>query len=502
MTSTSTPAPTRRSPGRRGTALAAIATTVAVTAGGALLTAQPAQALGRFSGCRTQIAKVDPAGNPVAGASFQVKTADGSAKLLAPAQAASINAQFAQLVAPFQALVDASSSGVGVSSYGFRTLTGPNVTAAQRVAAVKVSIAQLSAFANGPTIPDSATAGFDTSGAITFQNAIRDQLAREQAYVNAGGTAPISTITPPAAADLLQGLPPSLNAADLRSRQIISQVNLPAPLQAQLDALKAAVEVPSLTAATQATGILGLSPAIVADPAGDPATISVDSGPAVEQGPTVGGVGVIVTETVAPTGFALDNRPQSLQVGFGACLPPAVAPAPGSPMWTITTAVDGVGRVQTATLRDVALAAVVIPPVVVPPVVVTPPAIPVPVVTPPVVPPVVVTPPVVVPPVIPVPVVPAPVVTPAPVAVPVTPAPVAVPVIPAPVVTPAPGVAIAVPVTPAPQVARTAPPRGVDAGMAPAAESSSGSGQRLLGALLALTGLAAAGGLIARRRRS
>jgi len=88
--------------------------------------------------------------------------------------------------------------------------------------------------------------------------------------------------------------------------------------------------------------------------------------------------------------------------------------------------------------------------------------------------------------------------------VPVAPAPVVVPVIPAPVVTPAPGVAIAVPVTPAPQVARVAPPRGVDAGWAPAADQSSGTGQRALGGILGLTGLAGlvtAGGLIARRRR-
>ncbi len=498
MTSTSTP--THRTRIRRGSALAAIACTVGVSAGGALLTAPSASARGVFSGCRTEIAKVDAAtGAPLVGASFQIRTADGSAKLLTPTQAASINAQFAQLVRPFAALVAASSSGVGVSSYAFRSDTGPNVTAAQRVADVNISIAQLTPFATSPDFPSPAAAGFDTSGAVTFQNAIRDQLAREQAYVAAGGTAPISTITPPPAADLLQGLPPSLNSADLRSRQLVAQVNLTPKLQMQLDALKSAVETSTLTAATQATGILGLSPAIVADPANDPATVSVDSGPAVDQGPTVGGVGVVVTETVAPNGFQLDTRPQSLQVGFGACLPPATPPAPGSPMWTITTAADGVGRVQTATLRDVALAAVVVPPVVVPPVVtppvVTPPVTPIPVAPP------VVTPAPVVPPVAVVPVIPAPVAVAAPVAPAPAPVPVGVPVAPAP--TP---VAVAVPITPAPQaVARFAPPVAIDAGLAPmpgADATSTSTGQTFLGGLLAAFGLTAAGGvLIAARRR-
>ncbi len=335
---------------------------------------------------------------------------------------------------------------------------------------------------------------------------------------------PVSAIAPPPAALAFTTSPtgqitpaPGLGAFSDRSLQIVAQVNLPAgPLAAQLAAFKAAVEVPSLTEPTQANGLLNITPAAAVGAATDPSAIVVDSGPALGSTSTVGVVPVVITEVTAPTGFTLDTSVQSLPVGFSACLAPATTPAPGSPAWTITTGTtaDGRGTVTTATLRD-AVAAVVVPPVTTPPVT-TPPVIPPVVTTPPVVvvPPVVTTPPVVTPvvpaPVV-VPVIPAPVVTTPPVVTPVvptpvvTPAPVVVPVIPAPVVTPAPApVAIAVPVTPAPQVARVArvaPPRGVDAGLA-AADSSSGSGQRVLGGILGLTGLAGAGGLFARRRRS
>jgi len=357
---------------------------------------------------------------------------------------------------------------------------------------------------------------------------------------------PVSAIAPPPAALAFTTSPtgqitpaPGLGAFSDRSLQIVAQVNLPAgPLAAQLAAFKAAVEVPSLTEPTQANGLLNITPAAAVGAATDPSAIVVDSGPALGSTSTVGVVPVVITEVTPPAGFALDTSAgQSIPVGFSACLAPATPPAPGSPAWTITTGptADGRGTVTTATLRDV-LAAVVVPPVVtppvttppvVPPVVTTPPVIPPvvvppvvtpPVTTPPVIPPVVTTPPVVVvppvvttPPVVTpapvvVPVIPAPVVTTPPVVTPVvpapvvTPAPVVVPVIPVPVVTPAPApVAIAVPVTPAPSVARVAPPRGVDAGLA--VDQSSGTGQRVLGVLLGLTGLTVAGGLLARRRR-
>jgi len=545
MTSTSTPTPTR-SPVRRGTALA-VATLIAAGTGSAVLGAAPAQALSSFSGCTFQVAKVDGVtGLPLAGASFKVATADGSAKLLTPAQALQVSNQFAVLVAPYQALVDADNSGVGVSSYGYLKDDANGATPAQKVFDVQSSIdilAARDAETQAHPIPSSAAAGFDTSAVMAFDQAIRIQLAAERAYVAAGGTAPVSTITPAPAADRVNFPKPALEAAIARSRMIIVQQNLPAPIAAQLAAIKAPFEVASLTGPTQANGTLGIEPAILAGGSSDPATVAVDSGP------TVGGttVPITITETVAPQGFALDTSPQTLPVGFDSCAPLSAAPpAPGSPAWTVTKAQVGDGFVVTATLRD-AIAAVVVPPVVtppvttppvippvvttppvIPPVVTTPPVIPPVVTTPPVIPPVVTTPPVIppvvtTPPVIPpvvtpvvpapvvTPVVPAPVVTPpvvvvppvvttpAPVVTPVIPAPVAVPVIPAPVVTPAPGVAIAVPVAPAPQVARVALPRGVDAGLA--AESSSGSGQRILGALLGLTGLTAAGGLIARRRR-
>jgi len=309
---------------------------------------------------------------------------------------------------------------------------------------------------------------------------------------------PISSIAPPPAADLLGHPSPSLNAAIARSLQVVAQENLPAPLAQQLASIKAPFEVSSVTSATQPNGILTLAPTRAFSPGVAGATIIVDSGPA------VGGTAVplIITETGPPPGgFALDTRPQTIPVGFDSCAPlTAAPPAPGSPMWTVTKTSGALGLVETATLRD-ALAAVVVPPVTTPPV--TPP-----VTTPPVVPPVTtppVTPPVTTPPVVP------PVVTTPPVVTPVIPAPVVTPapVIPAPVVTPAPapaGVAIAVPVAPAPSVTSQhfAPPRGVDAGLAPAADQSSGTGQRALGALLGLTGLtglAGAGGLIARRRR-
>ncbi len=332
---------------------------------------------------------------------------------------------------------------------------------------------------------------------------------------------PVSAIAPPPAALAFttnaagQITPaPGLGAFSDRSLQIVAMVNLPAPLAAQLAAFKTAVEVSSLTEPTSATGTLAVTPIAAVGAATDPSAIVVDSGPALGSTSTVGVVPVIITEVTSPAGFALDTSAgQSIPVGFSACLAPATPPAPGSPAWVITTGTtaDGRGTLTTATLRDVA-AAVVVPPVVIPPVT-TPPVIP-PVVVPPVVtPPVVITPPVVTtPPVVPPvvttpPVIPPVVTTPPvvpPVVTPVVPAPVVTPVTPAPVVTPAPApVATAVPITPAPQVSRVAPPRGVDAGLAPAADSSTGStGQRVLGAILGLTGLTAAGGLIARRRQS
>jgi len=509
-TSTSTPTP-RRTKFRRGSALAAIACTVGVSAGSAVLGAAPAQALSSFAGCSFNVAKVDGVtGLPLAGASFKVATADGSAKLLTPAQALQVSTQFAALVAPYQALVDADNSGVGVSSYGYLKDDANGATPAQKVFDVQASIdilAARDAETQAHPIPSSAAAGFDTSAVMAFDQAIHIQLAAERAYVAGGGSAPVSTIAPAPAADRVNYPKPALEAAIARSRMIIVQQALPAPIAAQLAAIKAPFEVTSLTGPTQANGILGIEPAILAGGSGDPATVAVDSGP------TVGGttVPITITETVAPQGFALDTSPQTLPVGFDSCAPLSAAPpAPGSPAWTVTKAHVGNGFVVTATLRD-AVAAVVVPPVVTPPVttppvttppvippVVVPPVVTPPVTTPPVIPPVVTTPPVVVvPPVVTtppvvvpvVPVVPAPVVTPAPVVVPVI---------------PAPGVAIAVPVAPAPASApsttRVAPPRGVDAGMAPAADSSSSSGQRLRVALLGLTGLAGAGGLFARRR--
>jgi len=516
-TSTSTPSRTKI---RRGSALAAIACTVGVSAGSAVLGAAPAQALSSFAGCSFNVVKVDGVtGLPLAGASFKVATADGSAKLLTPAQALQVSNQFAVLVAPpYQALVDADNSGVGVSSYGYLKDDANGATPAQKVFDVQSSIdilAARDAETQAHPIPSSAAAGFDTSAVMAFDQAIHIQLAAERAYVAAGGTAPVSTITPAPAADRVNYPKPALEAAIARSRMIIVQQALPAPIAAQLAKIKAPFEVASLTGPTQANGILGIEPAILAGGSGDPATVAVDSGP------TVGGttVPITITETVAPQGFALDTSPQTLPVGFDSCAPLSAAPpAPGSPAWTVTKAQVDNGFVVTATLRD-AVAAVVVPPVVippvttppvVPPVVTTPPVIP-PVTTPPVVPPVVTTPPVVppvvttppvIPPVTTPPVVP-PVVTTPPAVTPVTPVPVVTPPVAVPV-TPAPGVAITAPVTPAPQVARVArvaPPRGVDAGLA-AADSSTGSGQRVLGALLGLSGLAVAGGLFARRRRS
>lgn len=666
-TSTSTPT-LSRAKFRRGSALAAIACTVAVSAGSAVLGAAPAQALGLNTGCQVQIAKVDGAtGLPLAGASFKVATADGSAKILTTAQVAQINAQFAQLVAPFAAFNAAFNAEGPLSPTAFpflRDVGGavPSTT----IADVKASLAILTPFANAPTIPSSATAGFDTSAGVAFQTAIRAQVAAEKAFLAANGQVqdlgptgglgpapvtnpsptgaptitnptgtgarnpqnaievgatftlnlttrpggmltlpagvdfvsatngaifdpvtrtitnpaggmavltlrgtqpgsvtlqasdmslpggpvpagtfhsgtltlafqtPVSAIAPPPAAMAFTRAPSGLVSADPallafgdRTFQIVAQVNLPAPLAAQLAAFKQAVEVASLTEPTSATGTLAVTPIAAVGAATDPAAIVVDSGPALGTSAD-GVVPVVITEATAPAGFALDTSAgQNIPVGFSACLAPATPPAPGSPAWVITTGTtpDGRGTLTTATLRDVA-AAVAVPPVVVPPVttppvvppVVVPPVVTPPVTTPPVVPPVATTPPVVppvtTPPVIP-PVVTTPPVVIPPVAVvppvvttpPVAPAPVVVPVIPAPVVTPAPApVAIAVPVapapvTPAPQVARVAPPRGVDAGLAPAADRSSGTGQRVLGGILGLTGLTAAGGMLARRRR-
>jgi len=317
----------------------------------------------------------------------------------------------------------------------------------------------------------------------------------------------VSTIAPAPAVDLANHPDAALTAAVARSRDILSQIGLPAGIAAQLAALKAPVEVPSLVVTAPGGGsIAGISPGVLAGiTGGQPDATASAPGPltvaSVDSGPANSGTGVplTITETVAPQGFQLDTRPQSITVGFDSCLDPA--PTAGSPAWTVTTATVGSGRVQTVTLRDAA-AAVVTPPVVttppvVPPVVTTPPVIPPVVTTPPVIPPVVTTPPVI-PPVVTTPPVVPPVVTTPPVVTP--------PVVTPPVVTPAPaptGVAIAVPVTPAPQVARVAPPRGVDAGLAPAADTSASSstGQRVLGGILALAGLTAAGGLLARRRR-
>jgi len=643
---------------RRGSALAVATLIAAGTGTTALLTAPAASARSQFGGCTFQVAKTDQAGNPLQGSSFQLATQDGSAKLLTPAQALQVDLQFMQLVKPFSGLLDAARAGDGLpNSFGFLPDAGGNVPSLT-LSDVQTSIDILSPFASGPTIPDSASAGFDTSGAVAFQTAIRAQVAAEKAFLAAnggvsdltlnravvpttgsGGTAvdwlyyglgpapasnpgpaasapmitnpttgpgvrpdtrraievgstfvldlttrpggmltlpvgvdfvsatggavfdpatrtvtnatggmstlllratavgnvqltatdvalpggaapagqyvsgtltlafmsPVSSIAPPPAADLLGHPSPSLNAAIARSLQIVAQENLPAPLAQQLAEIKAPFEVASVNMPTQANGILTIAPTRAFGPGTDAATIVVDSGPAV--GGTA--VPVTITETVAPQGFQLDTRPQTIPVGFDSCAPlTAAPPAPGSPMWTVTKTSGALGLVETATLRDAA-AAVVVPPVTTPPVtppVTTPPVTP-PVTTPPVTPPVTtppVTPPVTTPPVVPpvppvvttppfvTPVVPAPV---------VTPAPVAVPVIPAPVVTPAPaGVAIAVPVAPAPSVARVAPPRGVDAGLGPASDSSSGSGQRLLGGILGLAGLAGAGGLLARRR--
>jgi len=620
MTSTSTPT-LSRAKFRRGSALGAIACTVAVSAGSAVLGAAPAaQALGLNSGCQVQIAKVDAVtGLPLNGASFKVATQDGSAALLSPAQFAQINAQFAQLVAPFAAFNAAITAQGPLSPTAFPFLRDAGgAVPSTTIADVRASLAILMPFASAPSIPTSAAAGFDTSAGVAFQTAIRAEVAAEKAFLAANGgvrdlgptnglglapvtnpsptgaptitnptgtgarnpqnaievgtnftldlntrpggmlvlpagvdfvsatngavfdpatrtivnttggmsvltlrgtqpgsvtlqasdvsltvpagtfqsgtltlnfMTPVSSIAPPPAALVFTTSPtgmvtgdPALLAFSDRATQIVNQVNLPAPLASQLAAFKAAVEVPSLTEPTQTNGTLGITPAAAVGAATDPSAVVVDSGPALGSSSTVGVVPVVITETVAPQGFALNTSPQSIPVGFGACLAPATTPAPGSPAWTITTGptADGRGTVTTATLRDV-LAAVVVPPVTTPPVT-TPPVMP-PVTTPPVIPPVVTTPPAI----------PAPVVTP----------PVAVPVIPAPVVTPAHGVAIAAPITPAPapSVARVAPPRGVDAGLAPASDSSSGSGQRVLGGILALTGLAAAGGMLARRRR-
>jgi len=188
-TSTSAPTPIRRNKIRRGSALGAIACTLAVSAGSAVLGAAPAQALGLNSGCQVQIAKVDAAtGAPLAGATFKVSTADGSAKLLTPAQVAQINAQFAQLVAPFTAFNAAITAEGPLSPTAFPFLrdAGGNVPSVT-IADVRASLAILTPFANAPSIPDSASAGFDTSAGITFQNAIRAQVAAEQAFLQANG---------------------------------------------------------------------------------------------------------------------------------------------------------------------------------------------------------------------------------------------------------------------------------------------------------------------------
>ena len=313
---------------------------------------------------------------------------------------------------------------------------------------------------------------------------------------------PVSSIAPAPAVDLINNRNPALAGAVAASRDITNQVNLPTGLAGQLATIKAPVEVSSLTITAPGGGsIAGLSPAVLAGiTGGAPNATASAPGPltvvAVDSGPANSGVGIplSITEVTAPNGFVLDpGRPQALTVGFDSCL--GAPPAPSSPAWTVTSTASGTGRVVTATLRDTALAAVVTPPVVTPPVVTTPP----PVV---VVPPVPVTPPVAVP-VAPVPVTP-------PVAVtPVSPAPVATPapVVPTPVAAPAPA-ATAVPVAPAPQapqVTRVAVPRGVDAGLGPAAGDTSSSTNTggILGAVLAALGLSGvAGGLIARRRRS
>jgi len=324
---------------------------------------------------------------------------------------------------------------------------------------------------------------------------------------------PVSAITPPPAALAFTTGPtgqitpsPGLGAFSDRSLQITAMTNLPGPIQAQLSAFRAAVEVPSLTEPTHANGILNITPVAAVGAATDPSAVVVDSGPALGSTSTVGVVPVVVTEVKPPAGFTLDSSVQALPVGFSACLAPATTPAPGSPAWVITTgtSADGRGTVTTATLRD-AVAAVVTPPVTTPPVttppvippVVVPPVVTPPVTTPPVIPPVVTTPPVVVP-VIP-PVVTTPVVTP-PVAVVPAPAPVIpAPVAPAPVI--APPAATAVPITaPAPQ--HYVVPRGVDAGLAAADTSSSTNTDGILGAVLAALGLTMAGGLLIRRRRS
>jgi len=471
-TSTSTPTPTRRSPVRRGTALAAVTTMLTIGAGSAVLGAPAAQARSQFSGCTYSVAKQDPAGHPLPGASFQVATADGARKLITPAQAGQVGVQYQALVAPYQALVNADNTGVGVSSYGFLRDDANGATPAQKVFDVQASIDVLAAYdaaAQANPIPSSAAAGFDTSAISAFMRDIHTQLAAERRYAAAGGTAPVSTITPAPGADRRNFPNLNLEAAIARSRMILVQQALPAPIAAQLAALSAPFEVASVKLPTRADGTIGI---VTADTTG-PADPSVTAVIEVDSGPTVGGVTVplTITETVAPQGFALDTTPQSLPVGFDACL--ATTPPAGSPMWTVTNVAPAGrdGRVVTVTLRD-ALAAVVVPPVTTPPVT-TPPVVTPPVVTPPVTPPVAVVPPVV------------PVVTPAP----VTPAPA--------------GVAIAVPVAPAPQaVARFAPPRGVDAGLAPAADATStGQGQRVFGGLLAASGLTAAGSLLVRRRR-
>lgn len=679
-TPTQNPTPSRVSV-RRGTALA-VATLLAAGTG-SFLSAPAAQARSQFGGCVFQVAKTDAAGNPLSGASFRVATADGSAKILTPAQATQVDVAFLRLVAPFSGLLDAARAGVGLpASFAFVADAGGNVPSLT-LSDVQSSIDILSPFASAPTIPDSATAGFDTSAAVAFQAAIRTQVAAEKAFLAAnsgvtdltlnravvpttgsGGTAvdwlyyglglapasnpgpaasaptinnpttgpgvrpdtrraietgtsfildlntrpggmltlpagvdfvsatngaiynpatrtitnvtggmvtlllrgtqvgqvnltatdvalpggptpagqyvsgtltlnfmtPVSAIAPPPAVDLFGTPNPSLAAVVTRAAMIVAQENLPAPLVQQLAALKAPLEVASVTSATQPNGILTLAPTRAFSPGVAGATIIVDSGPAI--GGTA--VPVTITETVAPQGFQLDSRPQTIPVGFDSCAPvTSPAPAPGSPAWMVTKASGPLGLVETATLRDAAAAVVVAPPVVTPPVVVPPVAVVPPVVTPPVVvPPVavvppVVTPPVVVPPVevtppVPVPVAvvpvaPVPVATPAPaVPAPVAPVPVAPVAAPAPVI--APPAATAVPVAPAPQAApitrvpqaapqvtRVEVPRSVDAGLAPAAADTSSSTNTggILTAVLAALGLtAAAGGVFARRRRS
>jgi len=631
---TSTRTPTYRV--RRGSALA-IATLIAAGTGTtALLTAPTASAAAQFTGCNFQIAKQDAAGNPLSGAGFRVSTADGSAKLLTPADSVAVGQKYAALVAPYA--VAASGPGLNTGQNFVFSRDAGGAIPSMTLAGVRASLATLLPYdqaAQANPIPSSAAAGFDTAPLAAFAAAVHVQVQAEQAFLaanggvqdltlnpavlpagtagtgfanlfyglgpppasnppgvapqvlnpvfgapgagrdtrlahetgvpfvvqlssNAGttltlptglnfistsagtydaatrtvtapaGTAnvavvgtqpgnpvlqavsgasrsgqltlavqsPVSTIAPAPAVDLANHPSAALDAAVARSRDILSQIGLPAGLAAQLAALKAPVEVPSLVVtAPGGGGIAGISPGVLAGiTGGTPNATASAPGPltvlAVDSGPANSGVGIPLTiaETIAPQGgFQLDTRPQSLTVGFNSCLDPA--PAPGSPAWTVTTATVGSGRVQTVTLHDAA-AAVVVPPVVTTPPVIppvtTPPVVP-PVVTPPVAPPVVTTPPVVPPVVVPPVAVVPPLVTPV--------APVAVPV-------PAP-VAIAVPVAPAPapQVARFAPPSGVDAGLAPASDSSTGSGQRVLGALLGLTGLAGAGGLIARRRR-